>query len=173
MVKRTIVIASGLIVFLAGIILIGLSNVTKSGLIERREAFGQPLEGSGIIDVAMNLPYAGKYGINFTGSFQGHEGEPIFYVRDYQNNLIFAGPGFGPGTTFPIVIDFQIAEPGLYSIDFHVVASNDSRVELYRYGYEVGDVRPYVYLFYVGASLAIAGIIANVVGLFVLSEPRE
>ncbi|UCC33505.1 MAG: hypothetical protein JSW53_00390 [Candidatus Bathyarchaeota archaeon] len=171
--KRTIAIVSGLILFLAGIILIGISNVTMRGLIESREAVGNPLEGSGIIDMAMNLPYAGKYGLNFTGSFQGHEGEPIFYVRDYQNQLIFAGPEFGPGTTFPIIVDFQIAEPGLYSIDFHIVASNDSRVELYRYGYEAADVRPYVYLFYVGIPLAIAGIIANVVGLFVLSEPKE
>jgi len=170
--KRAIVIISGLIMFLVGIGLIGLSNVTIRGYFEYSEPLGEPLEGNQIVDMAMWLPYAGKYGMNFTGSFQGHEGEPIFSIRDSENYLVFSSPEFD--TSLPSnLMEFTVDEPGLYIIDFNIVAGNDSRLQIYQFKYRIGDIRPYVYLYYAGVLLAIFGIVAVVVGLFVLSKPAE
>ena len=171
--KRAIVIGLSLVIFLMGIILVGVSNVSKRGLVEYKETLGEPLRGSEIMDTAMNLPEAGTYGINFTGSFQGYEGHPIFIIRDHDGLLIFPGPDFDPLAPPPNIIEFDIDDPGFYSIEFNIIVSDDSCVELYQYKHEMGDIRPYVHLFNVGVPVAISGIVGSIVGLFVLSESEE
>ena len=171
--KRTIVIILGLVIFLAGIVLLGVSIVTKKTLVEYMEPLGEPLEGSEIMDMATYLPYAGKYGINFTGSFQGYEGQPIFIIRDSEGLLVFSGPEFDTSAPSSNNIEFDIDEPGFYSIDFNIIASDDSIVELYQCMYRLEDIRPYAHLFNVGVPLAISGIVANVVGLFVLPKQED
>lgn len=171
--KRGIVIILSVVIFLAGIVLIGVSNVSKAGLVEYKETLGEPLKGSEIMDRGMNLPYAGRCGINLTGSFQGREGLPIFIIRDYAGLSVFSAPGFDASAPSPQIIEFDIDEPGFYGIDFNIGASDDSCVELYQYRYRIGDIRPYAYLFNVGTLLAISGIVGCVVGLFLLSNPEE
>ncbi|MDH5451242.1 MAG: hypothetical protein OEZ29_06615 [Candidatus Bathyarchaeota archaeon] len=176
--KQTIIIISGLMVFLIGISLIGVSNVSRRGLVEYRAPSELRLEGSEIMDLLYSLhgpedEYAGKYGLEFSGSFEGHDGEPIFLIRDYEDYPVFSGPGFDTNTPPSGIIDFPIGTSGFYILDFNVVAGNESRVELYPYKYQIGEIRPYVYLFFAGIPLAISGIVANVVGLFVLSKPKE
>lgn len=164
--KWTIVIGLGIFVFFVGIMLIRLSMFSRETPVEYKEAL-ETSEGSDITDIAIYLPFAGRCGINITGSFQGSEVEPVFHVRDSDGRLFYSSPSFPlPSSS----IEFDIDDPGLYMIYFSVTFDVDSRVEVYQYRYEMGIIYPYENLYNVGLLLAVAGLVASAVGAFMPSK---
>ena len=165
--RRTKVISLGLLIFFVGIILTGLSNASVAVLVKVKNALIEPLEGSKITDMMVIIENAGTCGINLTGSFQGYVEEPIFIIRAFEGYLVYTSPYFPAPSN---IIEFDIEEPGIYSIDFFIIVSNDTRLELYQYTFETRSIRLYLYLYYVGIPLAISGTVSVAAGLFVLSE---
>lgn len=170
--RRTKVIGLSLLIFFFGIFLTGLSNVLIEGLVPYKEALAEPIRGREIEATLLffQLWEAGTCGINITGSFQGYEGAPIFIITDLERDLVLLGPEFNVTTSPPRIIEFDINEPGVYRLEFNIIASDDSCVELYQSKYEMGSIRLYVYLYYVGVLLTISGVVGVIAGLFVLSE---
>jgi len=168
--RQGIVIVSSLVIFVVGIFLMGISNVSKNEPIPYKSPLVEPLEGSRINDMWINIYESGTCGLNLTGSFQGYEDQSIFIIRDSEGHIVYSSPSFPAPSD---IIEFDINEPGWYSIEFNIIVTDDSCVELYQYKYQIGPIRPYVHLYYVGAPLAISGIIGVIAGLFVLSGQEE
>lgn len=175
--KRTILIGLSLVIFFPGIIFIGVSTIPKSGFVQYKEILVGPLGGSEIEDMAIQLPYPGTCGINFTGSFQGYEGQSVFVVWDrsdpHMSRLVFSAPEFHAETPPPRVIEFGIDEAGFYSIDFNIIVNDDSGAELYQYRYRMGDFFPYAHLYPFGVPLAISGLVGVAAGLFIPFKSEE
>lgn len=165
--RRMKVIGLSLLIFFVGIVLTGLSNVLVAVPVEFKIALIEPLEGSSVTDIMVPIENAGTCGINLTGSFQGYVEEPIFVVRDFDGYLVYVSPYFPAPSN---IIEFDIDEPGIYSISFFIIVSNDTRLELYQYMFETRSIRLYFYLYYVGIPLAISGTVGVAAGLFLLSE---
>lgn len=167
--RRMIVIGLSSLIFLVGIVLAGLSNVSVEVLVEVKNALIEPVEGSRIGDMMLMLVIEnpGTVGVNLTGSFQGYEEQPIFIIRDFEGRLVYSSPYFPAPSN---IIEFEIDEAGLYDIEFLIIASNNTRLEIYQYIPEMRSIRVFSYLYYVAAPLAISGIVGVAAGLFVLSE---
>jgi len=167
--RGTKLIILGFLIFLTGISLMRLSMFSreepvwfKKTLVEHRTNIPSS------IGFLLEIPTI--CGINLTGPFINYtQDQPVVEIRDFDGRLVYSNSSFPP----PSIIEFEIADPGLYFIDFNIVFGEGSIVEVYYYDYKMGFIRPYEGLFYPGVFLGVLGIAVIAAGMLMPSKKSE
>lgn len=167
------VIGLGVLIFCVGIIIIAVSTWSTLGSLQYKQILvTYPLSGTGkdIPLSAMIGPFEGiKAGINISGSFEGHQDQALFWVRDLNGSLVYPSPPFPAPSN---IIEFPV-NPGSYTITFNLIFNEDSRVEIYEYREDIRMIYPHRILYYPGVFLSVAGLIASAVGAFIPSKKHQ
>lgn len=157
----------GIVLMVVGVIFIPVSRLSKEGKVQDIQTVAS-FEGRYFSRyIELYLEGNKRYNIRWSGTLRGYLiGEPTLEVKDPNANIIYSSDSFPP----PSSINFWGVLSGIYTIDFNVLKSEDTRLTIYKYVDITETTYPYNSLLPMGFLLVVLGVVVTIAGIIIHSK---